>query len=861
MEFDTSVIYTIEHLSFRYKTGAGMVLHDISTTIAPGEFIVLCGPSGCGKTTLLRQLKSAIAPHGTLQGRICFHGQLLSKIGLPEQAAAIGYVSQNPETQIVTDKVWHELAFGLESLGMDSAVIQRRIAEMSQFFGIQTWFHKNVYELSGGQKQLLNLASVMVMQPEILLLDEPTSQLDPIAATEFVTMLHRIHQELGTTILMTEHRLEEVLPYATRMMLMEQGQLTFDGDVQMVMEEMQQVQHPYVNALPASVRIWNALDYPSRCPVTVQEGREWIRELAANRGLRSMESVQEEWMRVRREAVGGTGCETSHVCTLELKHLWFRYEKETPDVLRDVSLQAYAGEVLAVLGGNGSGKSTMLSVIYGGRKPQRGKVRFPDAGRKRVVSLPQNPQLLFACDTVREELLEMLDSGTKQESVLEELLQLCQLEHVLSQHPYDLSGGEQQRLGLAKVLLAQPDILLLDEPTKGLDIEYKVVFADILRKLKQQGITILMVSHDVEFCASYADRCALFFDGQIASQEDAHTFFTENHFYTTQAHRMARQQLPKAVTVEEVILACGGHLPVCRADFYQGEPGGTGGNEQKQKEEEQKEEEQKEEEQNRQKQNSKYAETREENADVSEKKQLSPRLLVCIAVLLLAIPVTLYAGIHLFHDTKYLFIALLILVEAMLPFFLAFEGKKPPARDVVILAVLCAVGIAGRVVCAAVPQFQPVTAIAIIAGAAYGGEAGFLTGAITMLTSNMLLGQGPWTPWQMFAMGMIGFFAGVIFHPWTRRGSWERKQKTRIWLLIGLCSYGFLAVMLLYGGIMNPAAALMSGVVLDYKQLASYYISGIPFDLIHAVSTVVFLIFGAMPILKKLERISLKFGD
>lgn len=847
MNSDTSVIYTIEQYSFQYPTGKVPALKGVSMRIASGEFVVLCGPSGCGKTTFLRQLKSAIAPHGRSKGTIWFHENMLHDMDLRTQTSAIGFVSQQPEDQVVTDKVWHELAFGLESLGMDTPAIRRKVAEMSHFFGIQDWFHKDVAELSGGQKQLLNLAAVMVMQPEILLLDEPTSQLDPIAATDFLMMLHRIHQELGTTIVITEHRLEEVLPYASRLVYMEKGQIRYEGNPESVMEWMRHNSSPFVEALPAPVRIWNHVPSPFACPITVQEGREWLSECIRCKAIVPCEqSIQEQ-----QDKHPAKTCRDKDGHTLELKSLWFRYPGDEKDVLRNMSLKAYPGEMLAILGGNGSGKSTMLSMIYAGNKPQRGKVIFPDASRRRVISLPQNPELLFVRDTVREELEDMRDvyqGESLYDIQVEDMIELCRLQAVLDRHPYDLSGGEKQRLGLAKVLLAGPDILLLDEPTKGMDIEYKEVFAQILTTLKEQGITILMVSHDIEFCAEYADRCALVFDGQIAAEGDSNTFFVENHFYTTQAHRMARHIFPSAVTVSDVIRGCGGKSDTekkGKMDEIQSEKNRNG---------------------------SSHGNTSDEPVDIciNDCEADGSDLRSCVSVhkkinysnliLFLLVPFTIYAGIRFFGDEKYLFVSLLILFETLIPFILSFERRKPPARDVVILAVMCAVGVAGRIAFAAIPQFQPVTAIAILAGVAFGGETGFLTGAISMLVSNMMFGQGAWTPWQMFAMGLVGFFAGALFHAWTERGMWEQKGRRSKVLLGMLCIYGFVAVLILYGGIMNPAAALMSGLILTKQTLLAYYISGIPFDLLHAASTVLFLILGARPILKKLERVKLKFG-
>ncbi len=830
----------LEQVSFQYSAGKQKVLNAIDLQIHSGEFLVLCGASGCGKTTLLRQLKPAIAAHGFLEGRILFHGENLQEVNGRTQTAGIGFVNQNPEEQIVTDKVWHELAFGLESLGVDSATIQKRVAEMSHFFGIQEWFHQSTAQLSGGQKQLLNLASVMVMQPEILLLDEPTSQLDPIAASEFLTTLGRIHRELGTTILMTEHRLDEVIPLCTRLLVMEQGQLTLQGAPMEVAEEMRRQEHMLFAAMPTPIRIWNGVEQGERqCPLTVQEGRVWFQEWAAAHTITD-KKLQEQItakqaqaeQRMRKNDTG------KPPCTVELKDIWFRYGKNEEDILKGISLQGYAGELLAVLGGNGCGKTTLLGMIHGGLRPYRGKVRFPAGKDKRIIHLPQNPQLLFTEGTVEEELLDMRDCGiesrTKEEfdRQVQEVIALCQLSDRLEHHPYDLSGGEQQRLALGKILLTQPDILLLDEPTKGFDVEYKEVFAGILKELTAQGVTIIMVSHDVEFCAEHADRCMLVFDGQVSATDLPNPFFSENYFYTTNANRMVRQQLPMAVTVSEVIEACGGTVEkkTPPAQFRH-----------------------------------KKEKDMESENELSKKKdnELQSRhvrlkTIVAIIVTLCAIPFTIYAGNQFLQDQRYVFIALLIIVEAMLPFLLAFERRKTPARDLVLLAVFCAMGVAGRGIFAMVPAFKPVTALTIIAGVAFGGETGFLVGAITMLVSNMLFGQGPWTPWQMFAMGIIGFLAGIIFH--RKKYQWQERKKCN-GLVFGLCIYGFLAAVLLYGGIMNPSTAMLAGLPLDWKAIGAYYLSGLPFDLAHGVATVLFLMLGSKMMLRRIERVKIKYGS
>ncbi len=864
-------ILQLEQFSFQYPTGDKWALEKINLCVQTGEFIVLCGSSGSGKTTLLRHMKSAITPQGKRSGRILFHGNPLSEAAEREQAADIGYVGQNPEDQIVTDQVWHELAFGLESLGMDNQTIRKRVAEMSHFFGIQEWFHKETAELSGGQKQLLNLASVMVMQPELLLLDEPTSQLDPIAALDFAGVLHRIHRELGTTIVLTEHHLEHVLPYSSRLVVLDHGEMILDDTPRETAEEMRARGMKLFSAMPAPIRIWNAVeDRAVSCPMSVQEGREWFTGFGETHTLLSMfkekkglEEAQEEKALKSAEKQNKGRSREHKACTVELKDIWFRYEKKGRDVLQNLSLCAYRGELLAVLGGNGSGKTTILSVINEGRQPYKGKVFFPD-GKKRIITLPQNPQLLFAEATVQKDLSIMVEADglQKEESDSQEklssVIKLCKLDDLLNRHPYDLSGGEQQRLALAKVLLAQPEILLLDEPTKGLDVEYKAVFAGILRQLTGQGLTIIMVSHDIEFCAEYADRCALVFDGQVAAEDTPGRFFAENHFYTTDANRMVRHLLPWAVTVEDVIGACGEAGQESQEkntgtglDMEEKLPGNPGAEHSSTNAGAE-----------RPAVSPARGSTYSEDHDKSEKsegsaasgKGLPLSIILGLAVFLLAIPLTIFVGIHFLNDEKYLFISLCILLECMLPFFFAYESRKPTARDMVLLSVLCGIGVAGRVVFSTLAQVKPVTAITIIAGAAFGGETGFLTGALTMLVSNMIFGQGPWTPWQMFAMGIIGLGSGLLFH---RKESQVIRKKSSLLLL---CIYGFAAPVLLYGGIMNPASAIMSGITLNWNMMMIYWGSGLPFDLVHGGTTCLFLLLGARPMLQKLERVKIKYG-
>ena len=562
----------IRNLTFKYPLADKPALENINLDVESSEFIVLCGKSGCGKSTLLRQMKKNLIPYGEKDGQVLYQGIEISELNDRKSTTDIGFVQQNPDNQLVTDKVWHELAFGLESLGLDNQSIRRRVAEMASFFDMQTWFRKSVSELSGGQKQLLNLASVMVMQPKVLILDEPTSQLDPIAAEEFLKTVYKINRDLGTTVIISEHRLEDLIPMADRVVVMDKGKVisaatpwkTGDFLGGKNMEE----RHPMFYGMPSVMKIFSACggsemkkglyrtgDGKKIAPLTIRDGRLWL------------------------EAILEVPKEEEHICNkkdeytekienpiISIKDLWFQYEKNSGQVLRGLNLEVKKGELFCLMGGNGAGKSTTLKTVAGIIKPQRGTITVDGikvckenndkiAG-KILAMVPQNPQALFTEITVEEELAEALyfRKMTAEEKAIkvEEMLETMEIGHLRKSHPYDLSGGEQQRLALGKILLLEPKILLLDEPTKGLDPFFKITLAGIFEKLKKQGVTLFMVSHDVEFCAEYGDRCAMFFDGDVVSAGEARAFFAGNSFYTTTANRIVRQWNSELVTWEEV---------------------------------------------------------------------------------------------------------------------------------------------------------------------------------------------------------------------------------------------------------------------------------------------------------------------
>ena len=885
-------IFKIENLSFAYPDRVGEAVSDVSFTVNQGEFLLICGKSGCGKTTLLRLLKSSLSPYGNLNGNIFFRGKPLSEYTDREQAEGIGFVMQNPDNQIVTDKVWHELAFGLESLGYSTPEIRTRVSEMASFFGIQTWFYKKVTELSGGQKQLLNLACVMAMQPSVLILDEPTSQLDPIAAQEFLNTLKKINRELGVSVILSEHRLEDAFPIADRVIVMDIGKIIAEGTPRDIGKILKEKKHSMYQALPTPMQVYGEVRNNLSCPLTVCEGRVWLEEFAKENTLKS-EAILENASKEKKEAV------------IEIKDAWFRYRKELPDTIKGLNMTVCKGELFCLVGGNGTGKTTALSLASGLNTPYRGKVLIKGENILKIRNLysgtlgvlPQNPQSVFVKKTVYLDLMEILSDKKLSKSEKEErvgnIALLCRIENLLESHPYDLSGGEQQRAALAKILLTEPEILLLDEPTKGMDAHFKEEFAEILKGLKANGVTIFMVSHDIEFCAEYADRCALMFDGNITSGGEPREFFKGKNFYTTAANRMARTCLPDAVLAKDIILACGGNPPEREK---KSRPGGTYKPRTEIKLPEKK--------------TAKLTPARivagsifillfaltaialfkknaipgftgdfvigldtlriiaiaeivaacfcffpqktlgKEPLQMSEgNRKLTKRTLCAAFMILLLIPITLYAGVHYLDDRKYYFISLVIILETMIPFCLVFESRKPKARELIIISVLCAIAVAGRTAFFMLPQFKPVVALVIIAGVCFGGETGFLVGAVTGFVSNFFFGQGPWTPWQMFAFGIIGFLGGVLF-----RKGFLRKTKASLGV------FGFLATVIIYGGIMNPAAVIMGTGKLTWEVIYSSYLVGLPLDIIHAVSTAFFLWFIAEPMIDKLERIKIKYG-
>ncbi len=541
----------VENLTFTYPESNRAALYNLSFSLNEGEFVVLCGTSGCGKSTLLSLLQRELAPHGEQSGRILYNGQPQAELSGTE-SAKIGLVRQRPETQIVTDKVWHELAFGPESLGWPQQTIRRRVAETASYFGLESVFRKNTAELSGGQKQLLNLAAVSVMQPNLMLLDEPTAQLDPISSLDFLQVLSRLNRELGLTVLAAEHRLEEVLPLADRVLFLDDGKIVWDGPARQFADCFTQMpHHPMACALPAAARIFRGLSENGPCPLTVREGRRFFQNHYRN----TIRSLPEEPEKRTGETL------------LSANGVFFRYEKDSPDILHNLSLSVFSGEHLCLLGGNGAGKSTLIGLLSGSQKPLRGTVLYQGkkllslSGEERyhqnIAVLPQDPQCVFTGKTVREDLMQAADSVAlnrpEAKAAVLSAGEQFDLSLLQERHPFDLSGGEQQRAALAKLILLKPKLLFLDEPTKGIDAFGKQKLRQILKMLQQAGITLVTVTHDPEFAAETADRCAFLFDGQILSADSPKRFFDTNVYYTTPASRITKGFWDEVVLCEDAV--------------------------------------------------------------------------------------------------------------------------------------------------------------------------------------------------------------------------------------------------------------------------------------------------------------------
>lgn len=545
----------IKNLCFSYP-GKEPILKNVSFELEEGEFAVLCGKSGSGKSTLLRLLKPSLEPNGTKSGEIIFFSKELSKLSEREAASEIGFILQDTQYQAVTGTVASELAFGLENLGLGREQIRLAVSETASYFSLSQIMNKKISELSGGQRQKVCLASVVAMRPKLLILDEPLSQLDAMAAESLLGTLLKLCRENSMTVLMCEHRLESVVPYADKLIYLNNSQLEFFGAPSQIKRETVKESEFLSACLPTPMKLFCALEEKGSLPLTTVEAKKRLSGLFENKPVKAFDADEKKKKQKNDYAI----------CA---KDVWFAYP-EGDYVLKGFDLKVQKGTFFALMGENAGGKTTALKLLSGILECKRGSIKLLGKKLKKknadeffgktVAMLPQDPQLLFAGPTIEEDLLYAADAwGTKDEEKRKELFELCRLceiENLLKSHPYDVSGGEIQRAALAMLLLKKPQILLLDEPTKGMDNLFKRRFAKIIESLCSRGVTVVMVSHDTEFCAEFCDECALLFCGSTALQSDSNRFFSGNYFYTTAANKIARHLFKNAVTVGQVIELC-----------------------------------------------------------------------------------------------------------------------------------------------------------------------------------------------------------------------------------------------------------------------------------------------------------------
>lgn len=499
---------SVKNLNFKYKGGNAFSLKNINFEINKGEFALLCGPSGCGKTTLLRLLKDELRPGGDLSGEInCSYDSM-----------HIGYLFQNPESQIVCKTVEEELVFGAENIGMGAEEIRRSVAEITAYLGMEKMLHSDTQTLSGGLKQMLNLASILMMKPKILLLDEPVSQLDPVCKYDFVKLIERLKDELCITILMIEHNMGEFLPMADKVLYMENGLLEYQGGSDGMVNMLIKKDKPFRESLPETIKFYieqsKNKNEPelSDIPYTV---KDVVKQCEINPD------------KLYKKAFDGD-CTDRNNEILQLKSAYFRYEKKSPDILKDLSLTLEKGKIYSLIGGNGSGKSTLFSVLSGYRKMYKGKLKANGS----VGLLPQNPIYAFFEDVLENDY-KMIASCEQIQKMIKSFGFCKEIENFLSKNPLDLSGGQMQKAAIGKMLLKEFDIFLMDEPVKGMDGMEKKKFGQLLSDLKLSGKTILFISHDLEFAQEYSDECLFMFDGRIIAKDIPENIFCNNRFYTT----------------------------------------------------------------------------------------------------------------------------------------------------------------------------------------------------------------------------------------------------------------------------------------------------------------------------------------
>lgn len=528
-------IFEIKNLNFTYARAKCKAIDNLSLKIEAGSFCVICGKSGSGKSTLIRLLKNEVAPQGELSGEILYDNIPLKCISDRVSVTDIGFVHQDVDSGLVCDKVWKELAFGLGNLGYNDDYIGARIAEISEYFGISKWYNKKISELSGGSKQIVSLASVMTMNPKVLLLDEPTSMLDPISKKNFINLLNRINKELGITIIMVEHNLESVFDIASNIIVLDSGKLIANCTPYCLPKSLVEYDCLKYIGLPEFAEVYTLFGN-EKMPNTIENKRAWLKSVIGDSNQNLIKKVDNNF-------------NNENVLTAE--NLYFRYDKKGEDIVKGASIKLNKGEIICLLGGNGGGKTTFINLLNGIFKAYSGKVKI-DKNCK-VATLPQNAKGLFVESSVENELSVFAKLLKIDKDKVQSLLEKFDLIGIREQHPYDISGGEVQRLALAKLFLVNPDILILDEPTQCMDMLSKEYLINLLLQSKIQGKSVIVVTHDLRFTSMIADKVGMFFDGKIVALDSASNFFESNNIYTTESSYLTRDFEKGLYSVEKII--------------------------------------------------------------------------------------------------------------------------------------------------------------------------------------------------------------------------------------------------------------------------------------------------------------------
>ena len=534
-------VLQLENVTFTYAQAKSASVENIQLQVNEGEFVVLCGPSGSGKSTLLKLLKKELTPKGTLEGNILFYGEPLQHIEEQSLVQQIAIVMQDPDYQIVFDDTMQELVFGLENIGLSTIEMKKRVAELVHYFSAQQLLEQKPSLMSGGQKQTVNLLSALLLKPKLLLLDEPTAQLDPIAAKKFITMLKQLNEETGMTIIMAEHHTEQLFEVADKMVLLERGKVIHEGTAQEIVKPLLKANSLYYIYVPETVRYLyeKKLLQHKQIPFNLKASKKLLPQIVPRISINQTHRPNSEQI-------------------IECCEVYTQYTKNSPFILKKFSVSIYEGEIFALLGSNGSGKSTWLKSLIGSIPVVRCKISLFGKTKwkqrelmQHIRYLPQNPKMYFTQDTIEDEMQMLVKQFNVSETIIDHLLKSYQIEHLRNRHPHDCSGGELQRAAIACLQIGNPKVLLLDEPTKGIDPIHKQRLIEMLKQL-QQNVTIVCVTHDIQFVAQCANRCGILFNGEVTAIGSTNSVLKENYFYTTALNRLTKtNDYEGFLTIEE----------------------------------------------------------------------------------------------------------------------------------------------------------------------------------------------------------------------------------------------------------------------------------------------------------------------